>query len=69
MASKSLKLNRTDLTKLTKSFLLSAGGAVLAIALDHFTRIDWTGTLWGPLVGAMAPFIINVIRKWLSGYK
>lgn len=60
------KLGRQDLGKLSISFALSAGGALLMTILEFSGLIDWNSASWGPLAGAMVPFLVNFLRKALT---
>lgn len=61
------RLNDEDLTKLAKSFALAMGG----FALVYLGSVVLPGlsfsSVWGPLLGALGPVIVNFGRKLLSG--
>ena len=66
VGSARFKLSRTDLGKLVVSFVLSAGAALLMAIADTANLIDWGSATWGPLAGAMVPFLVNFARKLLD---
>ena len=66
IGSARFKLGRKDLGKLAISFALSAGGALLMTILEFAEYIDWNSASWGPLAGAMVPFVVNFFRKVLT---
>lgn len=65
--SKRGKLNETDGLKLLKSLGLGVAGFVLVWLGDVLIPGLNLSSSWGPFVGAMAPVLINLGRKLLSG--
>lgn len=57
-------LNKQDLIKIGKGFLIAVGGAALVYFTEVFAQIDW-GT-WTPVVTALSAVLINAARKWLQ---
>lgn len=60
-------LNKKDLQKLGKSFLLAFVGFLIAFVGDNYTALDYGGSQ--TLVYAMMPVLLNLGRKFLSGDK
>ena len=58
------KLDRADAKKLGTSLLLCLAGGVVAFLASLPTEIEWGS--WGPVVGAFCPFLVNMVRKWIS---
>jgi hypothetical protein len=65
--SEKLKLNKTDMTKLGKSFGLAFGGFCIAFLADMIPMIDYG--IFSELIYSMSPFILNILRKILEGKK
>ena len=63
------KLNRTDFKKLSASFALSASAALLVAISEIVGLTDWNSAPWGPLAGAMVPFVVNFARRFLTDYR
>lgn len=58
-------LNSPDLKSLGSSLLLSVAGAAVAALTQWFSSADFGQ--WGPIVGALAPFLLNILRKFVTG--
>ena len=69
--SRFFTLDKTDLIKLGKSFLLTVAGAAGVAVAAWFDALP-SAEEWGaltPIIATFAPFIANLIRKLLSGAK
>lgn len=61
-------LNAYDWKKLETSFLLAIAGAVALWFADQLSIIDFEALgKWGTIVGPLAPFVVNFLRKWAAG--
>jgi len=63
--SKKYKLNKSDLTKLSKSFGLALSGIVLDLIASFIFKVDFGQ--FTPMVYAFTPVIVNSVRKIISG--
>lgn len=58
-------LNSIDWKKLGKSILLAAAGAVITVLLEQLPNLDFGS--WTPFVTGAVTWILNLLRKWISG--
>lgn len=61
------RLNRADGRKMLYSLGLGLAGFALTYAASVVSSIDWANTGKLAFIGAMAPVLINYLRKLLAG--
>ena len=64
--SERFRLDKEDLSKIGRGFVIALLGAALTYAADTIPGVDFGD--WTPVVVAVASAAINAGRKWLSAW-
>jgi hypothetical protein len=65
--SKRFQLNSYDWKSLAIGVAITATGAALTYISEWFSGQDWGD--YAPIVMTLMAFLVNFIRKWISGKK
>jgi len=63
--SEKYSLNKEDLSKVGKGFLLASTGAIVDLGAKALLSVDFGS--FTPLIYTLVPVVVNVFRKLLSG--
>lgn len=58
--------DKTTMGKIGRGALISATGALALYLLNALQEIS-LGSMWVPIVGAVVPILVNMVREWMKG--